>query len=445
MGLNGCYRILLSCVLAATAGAQVALAATGSVTNANGVEPETEYPSYEPQTPLDINDALVAAYQSNPTLKAAMAQEPVSRAGIILAKTRINPKLALQGAPAESTYHPVDLTVTVQLGLKRQKRIAAALRQLDSTNATIRTMAWKVRQDTALAFYELAAAERALSVIEDYVAITRKLFSIAGKRKEARDASGLDVLRADAAVSDAQTQLVQAELRRQQAMRQLNIMMNTDPEAPLSIKQPELLSAQLAPPAIPPYKTLLSIAMISRPEYRQVEADQKLQLAKVDLARSARWPDVQLGPGMSTVPQSNSTFLGDHFKFGPFVNVGIVLPINDHQQGPEAIARAQYRQLEFQKEATTTQIKQELNIAYSSALTASKQVQIFVNDLLPKQRHIVEMTEKGYAAGVLDLTTTITAQQTALAARLNFLQALTRFFQARVELERAVGKELQIF
>lgn len=398
----------------------------------------------ENSSPVGVEDAILTTFQSNPILKAAMAQEPVARAGIVLARTRVNPKLSLQAAPAESTYHPVDLTVTVQLGFKRQKRIEAALRQLDSTNATIRTAAWKVRQDTALAFYELAVSEQALQVIQGYVAVTERLFAIAGKRKEARDASGLDVLRADAAVSDSKIQLAQAEMRLQQARRQLNIMMNADPDTEIKIKTPDLIVSEVAPRALPSYKSLLTDAIASRPEYRQVAADQALQLAKVRLARSARWPDVQIGPGLSTVPQTNSTFIGENFKYGPYVNVGIVLPINDHQQGPEAIAMAQYRQLQFQRDALTMQVKQELNIAYSTTAAARQQVQIFVADLLPKQRRVVEMSERGYGAGVLDLTTTITAQQTALTARLNYLLALTKYFQSRVELERAVGRPLQI-
>ncbi len=50
------------------------------------------------------------------------------------------------------------------------------------------------------------------------------------------------------------------------------------------------------------------------------------------------------------------------------------------------------------------------------------------------------MSETGYKQGVLDLTAAITAQQSALAARLNFLQTATRYFQGLVELERAVGR-----
>lgn len=392
----------------------------------------------------DLESLLLEAYTSNPTLRASMELEPVTRANLVLAKTRINPKLNFQAAPAESTYHPVDLTVTVQLGFKRQRRIELAHRQLDSTNALIRTMAWKIRQDTSLAFYELAVAKKSLSVVEDYLAVTQRLFSIAQKRKDARDASGLDVLRADAAVSDAKNQLVQAQIRVRQATRQLNILLNRSTENSLNILLPDLLKLETAPPEVPSFPDLLTIAIQHRPEFKQIEANRNVQLASIKLAKSARWPDVQIGGGISSVSQTRQTFIGENFMYGPFGYLSIPLPINDHQQGPEAIARATYRQLEAQFEATITQVKQELNLAFSNFDTAEEQLDIFLREILPKQLRIVSLSERGFSVGVIDLTAAITAQQTALNARLSYLQAMSRYFQAQVELERAVGRPLDL-
>jgi outer membrane protein TolC len=67
---------------------------------------------------------------------------------------------------------------------------------------------------------------------------------------------------------------------------------------------------------------------------------------------------------------------------------------------------------------------------------------ILFSESLPRQAKIVTMSETGYRQGALDLTTAITAQQTALAARLNFLQTATRYFQSLVELERSVGRPI---
>ncbi|MFT2536372.1 TolC family protein, partial [Escherichia coli] len=79
-------------------------------------------------------------------------------------------------------------------------------------------------------------------------------------------------------------------------------------------------------------------------------------------------------------------------------------------------------------------------MAYSAAYATERQMDILFNESLPRQAKIVSMSETGYKAGVLDLTAALTAQQTALATRLSFLQTATSYFQALVQLERAVGR-----
>lgn len=174
---------------------------------------------------LSLPQALELAYSANPTLAATISQRAVSEGEITQAKIRINPTYQTELAPAEITYRFAVFTTTTQLGFKRQRRIEVARRLIDSTNATIRTMAWKTRQDTESAYFEVAAARQTLAAMEDYVATTMRLLAISKKRYEVRDASGLDVLRAEAAVADAKAQLAPVQVRVQQAGRQLNLVM----------------------------------------------------------------------------------------------------------------------------------------------------------------------------------------------------------------------------
>lgn len=392
---------------------------------------------------LTIDDALYEAYRANPVLAAVIAQRPVAQAGLVQAKLRINPTYNNQFAPEEATYHFVDIKTTTQLGFKRQRRIEVAQRLIDSTDATIRTMTWKIRQDTEAAFFELTVARQTLIVMQSYLDVTKRLFTIAQQRQQSRDASGLEVLRADAAVADAKTQLAPVMVRVQQAERQLNIVLGRLTEQPLQISPPAFLNLDHLPHQLPQFDQLVIIAEQYRPEYKQNSADLAVQQAKVKLARSARWPDVQIGMGISSVPQSpNVHYWGSHIKQKPFLYAQIPITVFDYGQGSEALARSTFSQLQVQRKALTNQVRQELNTWYSAAQGADQQLRIFIEETLPKQARVVVLTEKGYGAGVIDLTGAITAQQAALGARLGFLQASTRYFQALVELERATGRPL---
>lgn len=395
---------------------------------------------------FSLPQALELAYSANPTLAAAIAQRAVSQGEIAQAKIRINPTYQTELAPAEITYRFAVFTTTTQLGFKRQRRIEVARRLIDSTNATIRTMAWKTRQDTESAYFEVAAARQTLAAMEDYVATTRRLLAISKKRYEVRDASGLDVLRAEAAVADAKAQLAPVQVRVEQAGRQLNLVMGQPPEQTVDIEPPEFLLLGKLSARIPTYASLVEESQNSRPEFRQNEADMAVQKARIKMANSFWWPDIQSSIGMSSVSQltaaqSNSWF-GSHLLNKPVWLFTVPLTINDHGQGMLAIAKASLRQLEQQRLALTNQVRQEINLAYSNSLAAENQMYILFSESLPRQAKIVTMSETGYRQGALDLTTAITAQQTALAARLNFLQTATRYFQSLVELERSVGRPI---
>lgn len=399
-----------------------------------------------PSEKLGLDAALDEAYNANPVLAATIAQRLVAEAGVVQARIRVNPFYQTEIAPAELTYRFYLLTTTTQLGFKRQHRIAVARRLIDSTNATIRTIAWKIRQDTESAFFELSVARQTLLVMEDYVATTKRLLAITQRRFEARDASGLEVLRAEAAVADAKAQLAPVQVRVQQAMRQLDIVLGRQPEQPVDISPPDFLLLGKLSAHLPEFAKLIDVAEQSRPEFRQNSADQAVQQEKIKLARSFWWPDVQTSMGMSSVPQVNAqeshNYWGSHLLNKPVWFVTVPLTVNDHGQGLLATAKAMLRQLQRQRLSLVNQVRQEVNLSYSNTSSAERQMDILFNESLPRQARIVAMTETGYKQGVLDLTTAITAQQTALAARLNFLQTATRYFQALVELERAVGRPI---
>ncbi len=400
--------------------------------------------SAQPSAKLTLDGALDEAYNANPTLAATIAQRPVAEAGIVQAKIRVNPYYQTEIAPAEVTYRFFVFTTTTQLGLKRQRRIEVAKRLIDSTNATIRTMAWKIRQDTESAFFELAVARQALVVMEDYVATTERLLKTTQARLEARDASGLEVLRAEAAVADAKSQLAPVQVRVQQASRQLNLVLARQPERAIDIFLPEFLQLGKLSARIPAFASLIEEAQKSRPEFRQNTADLSVQESRMKLARSFRWPDLQTGMGMSSVPQVSAqdahNYWGSHVLNKPVWLATVPITVNDHGQGILATAQAAARQLQQQRIALLNQVRQEVNLSYSNAYAAERQMDILFNESLPRQARILSMSETGYRQGVLDLTAAITAQQTALAARLNFLQTATRYFQSLVEMERAVGR-----
>jgi len=391
---------------------------------------------------LTLEECLDSAYQANPTLKAAVAQESVTSAGIIQAKTRINPKYNVELAPVETTYRLADISTTLQLGNKRKFRIQVVKNQLESTNATVRTLAWKIREDTAQAFFELAIAAKTLNIVQDYLKIANDLLDISIKKEKVGDVAYLDVLRAQTALAQVKLQLAIAEANFNQAKRKLNLIMGRAANSVIEITPPSIFNLEQPPSTLPDFEDLITEAKNSRPEYSQFKANIAVEDSKVKLANSAKWPDVVVGGGLSLVTKTRRSFLGENPSFGPEAYFQVPLTFVDHQQGPKAISQATIKQIEAQTIAFNNQVEQEVSLAYGNLEGTHKQLHIFLEDVLPKQKEILSLSQKSYELGFIDLTGAVTAQQTAVSSQISYLQAITTYFQSIIALERAVGKTL---
>lgn len=389
-----------------------------------------------------LETVLEKAERDNPSLQAAIAQEPIARGGITQAKTFPNPMLNLFVGPVEQTYHPVELSTTLQMGGKRKIQIQIAKSQLESTNATIRAVAWKVREDTALAFYDYAIAQKYLEVLQDDLKAGERLLAITQQRNASGHLTDLDFLRVKALLEDVKILFPALESHLVQTRRQINILIRRPPDAPLDIQSPLPLREGVPPHLPPDFETLVAQSRESRPEYQQYEADIAAQKDKIRLSKAGRWPNVQLGAGMSMVAQTRKNFWGENFRYGPEFFAQIPVTLVDHQQGAYAIAQASAQQIQIQKQAFDNEVQQAINQAFANLESTTRQLRMVLIDVLPNQQAIILQGLQSYAEGKIDTDQAISVQQTAMAARLSAMDVLSRYFQSRVELERAVGKPI---
>ncbi len=390
---------------------------------------------------LTLDEVLEEAYQANPTLKAAMATELIAEAGVIQAGTRINPSYNVQLAPAEQTYHLFDISSTWQMGNKRNLRIQIAKNQIESTNVTVKTLAWKIREDTAQAFFELAIASKALKIMQDYLEVAKNLLNIASKKQAVGEVAYLDVSRTQAALSQIKIDIATYEARLNRARRKLNLIMARPADTAIQVDYSEVLALEL-PTQLPSFEDLLVEAKKNRIEYSQFNADIKVENSKIKLANSSKWPDVVIGGGLSSVSATRNSFIGENFSYAPEVYFQIPIPIFNRQQGPRATSQATIKLLEAQSIAFTNQVEQEVSLAYSNFEGANKQLHLFLDEVLPEQKEILSLSQKSYDLGFIDLTAAITAQQSALLSQINYCQVLTTYFQTILDIERAIGKPI---
>lgn len=412
----------------------------------------------EPPAPLTLDQAIQTALANNPQLKAIQTRLGISQAEILSASARLNPAFLTDNGLVERTFR-LGVEQTVELGGKRQKRVALAQAQRDVVLSEINTQLLDLRADVRRAYTQLYNAQERQRSYENILQVAQELVSIARKREQAGDISKLDVLQTDIISVNANNDLQTVALEVANARTRLNTLLNQPYNTPLTLAPPNT-APQLASGITEPQPTpapsgpvlkgnvnavvadlnsLIQEALARRPEMQQNARALVVTERQLALAQANRVPNLTLAAGPAFVIKGPNN---DVSQFGAFVNGSVDLPVFNRQQGPIAEAQARRAQLEQEQAALKNRITQEVTTAYTAFTVNQERIQRYETQLLPYSVAVVDKSRQAFQEGKASILTPINAQQAYINTRLGYLQALMDYQNAISDLERAVGSGL---
>jgi cobalt-zinc-cadmium efflux system outer membrane protein len=127
------------------------------------------------------------------------------------------------------------------------------------------------------------------------------------------------------------------------------------------------------------------------------------------------------------------------------VGVGLTLelPIFDHRQAQIAKLEAERRQTERHLEAIAIDVRSEVRGARTHLMTSRRVVERYRTRLLPMRERIVEMSQLHYNGMLMDSFQLVAAKQAQVETYRAYVAALLGYWNARYELERAVGGRIK--
>ena len=120
----------------------------------------------------------------------------------------------------------------------------------------------------------------------------------------------------------------------------------------------------------------------------------------------------------------------------------IPLPVFDRKQGELVALAGRQTQARFQVDAVRRRIVQEVVESLQRYEAAGRALAVFEQDVLGRVDENFGFIETAYRAGKIDLFQLVVVQNDLVAAQLSYLDALARFRQSEVDLERAIGGPL---
>ncbi|WP_338768812.1 TolC family protein [Massilia sp. METH4] len=387
-------------------------------------EPTTALP---PHLLLDLPAAIALAAERHPALRAAAHEVDASAATVEQAGRLPNPELAYvrEGHRAGSRTTTVQVNQPLELGGKRQARIAVAegALALAGSDAALRRQA--LRADVIDAFYTTLVAQERYRLARATLDVAGKSLGAVTGRVAAGKVSPVEASKARAAQADARIELERANAELAIARNALGALLGE----PLEGRELAGGTAAALPP-VEPLSALLQRAG-GAPAVRRARQQVTLRQAQADAERAARIPDVTLTLGSQRDDQLA------HRQ--AVVGIAVPIPLFDRNTGNLAAARARADGARAELQQAELAASTGITAAHLRYAQARGEALLLEQDVVPEARSVHELTLKGFEYGKFTFLDVLDAQRTWFQARSRQWQALLEAWRAHADIERLAG------
>lgn len=385
---------------------------------------------------LTPDRGVAIALLNNPALQATYEELGIAQADMVQAGLLDNPTFsAAFGFPIAGSSGVVEQELALVqnlltlLILPLRKSIAAD--QFAADVSRISGEAFEVAVEARKAVIEAQAASRVMELRKSVVDAAAASRDLAERLFAAGNILELELVQERALHEQAKLDHAEAQEHWVEAREHVNRSLGLfggrtswTLAAPLDEKLPEDVSAQ----------GLEALAMKQRLDVRASRQQAELFGRAVTLSTSSRFIGV-LEVGVDTHRDPDGPRVA-----GP--SLSIELPIFDQRQAVIARLEAQRRQSERLRDAAAVNARSEVREAYASYKVARDRVGHYQRILLPLRDRAVQLAQLQYNGMQIGLFQLIETKRAQVEALEGYIGALGELWEARVELEAAVGGRL---
>jgi outer membrane protein TolC len=401
---------------------------------------------------LSLPDALKLALANNKQLQATVLEKDISDGRTTESYSEVLPTLT--GAAGYSRVGPADTYLTtaptdpfdqyaaslhIRQPLYKGGAIESALKAAHLyaywADELIRSATQGVLYNAALAFYDVLLAERLQAAASATLASAADQLKVARDMAAAGSASRYDVLRAEVAVANAESDLIQQENRNRLARTRLFQVMGVTADPALRIAGDLVFEK-----SEPGLGAALRLAHLNRPDLYQADLLVRLQRESLQVAKSRYYPTVSGVASYDWVLRENRTPDEGDWLRAWTAGVQVDVPIFDGmaREGRVDQERALLKRREAELAGAEEQVLLEINQSLANLQDAEKVVASQRLNLA-RAREALNLAEAGFREGVNTSTDLSDARAALRLAEGLSAQALYAHTVARLSLRRATG------
>lgn len=383
------------------------------------------------QTCHSLCDALALTLLNNPGLNSFSYDIRATDARLLQAGIRPNPVLDVE---TENIDTPTFMQTTfllsqlIELGGKRGARIQFAQTERDKIQLDYEVKKRQLFIDTTLLFIEVLISQQKIVFLEENLKTLQEFSSVVDQRVKTGKASIIEEANFNVLLTTALIDLKNAQNELRTTKSKLAAQWGeTHNDAFIVIGNLEWI-----PPVVPLEE--LGGLLQNHPQIMLFQAESNLREARIAIERSKAYPDVNVRGG--------PRYLNEAHKWVWVIGVSIPLPFTDRNQGNVWESYEYLGKLEKEREAIWVKLLTELNTSYSTLQTASSELKLLKNVLLPATQKAYDFSYKGFELARYNYLELLETERSYKTAKIRYLQTLGEYHKALALLEGLTGSKV---
>ena len=404
-----------------------------------------------PSAPTRLGDLYAHLRRDNPKISAANALARAAQARVPGVKHAPDPQLQLgfmnYSLPGLSPMVPIGMTQLqlmqmVPLGGKLALAGRVADAQADATGERAQDVAWELRSQTAMAFYDLYATDRQLDVARETLRLLQDIARTAESMYRVGEGRQADVLRAQVEIAKMAEDTLRMQAMRRTMISRLNALLNRGAD-----EQFAGVARPLFPDSIPARAWLDSVASSGRPMIRAGLQDVRAADASATLAKKEIIPDLQIGVqygrGATTMTDASGMTSTKTENMGSLM-IGASIPLfaRDRQYQMRNEANAMRAMAEADLDVMRAETRGKIGEAYADLTRARDLARLYRTTVFPQAEATVSSALSSYRVGRVDFMTLLDDEMTVNKYRQELFGLEADEGKAWAELEMLTGREL---
>jgi outer membrane protein TolC len=391
--------------------------------------------------PLTLHAALSEAIESNPTLIVLRRQFEAARHRPAQERFLMPPTFEAQiwQWPID-TLNPLNTTMYMftfgqQIPGFGKRRLLASLAEKDVALAENRIAigAREVIDQVKRTYADLYLSRTAIDIHLASVDLLRQFADISEAKYVTGRISQQDVLKAVVEISKLHEDLVMLDERAQLAESQLNTLLGRLPNAPIGS-----LGESREQVLLPAAEELQRLAVENQRELRTARLEIERAEEALAVAQREYKPDFFVKGGYTLMPRETDSWT---------LMAGVTWPTARWSRGRldarRAEAMADIEAARAQLSAVESAFRLAVHDAFVRVKAAEQRAALLRTTILPQSNQTLEVSRVAYQIDRVDFLALIDNQRVVLDAQLSYYKALSDLEQARADLERAVGVEIE--